>query len=102
MLASGFNVLSFVEAVAITLCIIGMYWFRPWESAMSALISGIWLIIGLVAVSYGFFYPHFYLSAIISDEKHRQSHNIQRAIDSLLPRLTMLCRPYSSILWREL
>lgn len=87
MASSAFAKLSAADAVIVTICIVVMYWFRPWESPIAALISGIWLLLGLVAVSYSFLYPHYYLSKAIKAEKNRQLARFQGIITSYRDRL---------------
>ncbi len=83
----GFRMLSMADAAFVTLCIVSLYWFKPWESMAVALISGIWLILGLLAVSYSFFYPHYYLNLAIKSEKERQLELIKNTISSYRSRI---------------
>jgi hypothetical protein len=78
----GFSLLSLADSFFVTLCIIAMYWLKPWESTKIATISGIWLIIGLLAVMYSFLYPHYYLGMAIKKEKENQLEKIQNTIAS--------------------
>jgi len=90
MASSAFAKLSWADALFVTLCMIGLYWFKPWESRVVALISGAWLVAGWVAVSHSFLYPHYYLSKAIRTEKYRQMANIQSVITSYRARLEEL------------
>lgn len=90
MASSAFAKLSMADALVVTLCIVAMYWFRPWESPLAALVSGIWLVIGLAAVSYSFLYPHYYLSKAIRAEKRRQIALVQDVITSYRERIEQL------------
>jgi hypothetical protein len=90
MASLAFAKLSVADAAVVTICIIMMYWFRPWESPIAALISGIWLLLGLTAVSYSFLYPHYHLSKAIKAEKNRQMAGLQGIITSYRKHLENL------------
>jgi hypothetical protein len=90
MASLAFAKLSVADAAVVTICIIMMYWFRPWESPIAALISGIWLLLGLAAVSYSFLYPHYHLSKAIKAEKNRQIAGLQGIITSYRKHLENL------------
>jgi hypothetical protein len=90
MASSAFAKLSMADAAIVTICLIAMYWFKPWESPDAAIVSGIWLLIGLSAVSYSFLYPHYYLSKAIKAEKERQMLNLQAIISSFQSSITEL------------
>ena len=70
MASSCFAKLSVADAIVVTICIVMMYWFKPWESPAAALVSGVWLLVGLAAVSYSFLYPHYYLSTRSKTNPH--------------------------------
>jgi hypothetical protein len=86
-LASGFNILSLAEAVVLAFCIAGMYWFKPWESRQVILIPSIWLMVGLMVVSYGFVYPQIYLARVVRAARVRQIEAIQAAVKPYVLRL---------------
>jgi hypothetical protein len=67
----GFRLLSMADAVFVALCMTSLYWFKPWESNLVAAISAIWLAVGLLSVSYTFFYPHYYLDQAIERNKKK-------------------------------
>ena len=69
---------------------VALYWFKPWESPAAALVSGVWLLAGWMAVSYSFLFPHFYISKAIRAEKYRQMAELQKILASYQARLEKL------------
>lgn len=86
----GFRLLTLADGFFVTTCIISLYWFRPWESMLVSTISGIWLIVGVIAVSYSFFYPHYYLDTAIKSEKKKQLEIIKTILDDFYNRIDEL------------
>ena len=80
MASLAFGKLVVVDALFVSFCMIALYWFKPWESSLAALVSGAWLVTGWTAVSFAFLYPHYYLSRAIKAEKERQLANLQTTI----------------------
>ena len=78
------------ESIFLSVCIIAVYWTRPWEYQIAAFLSIAWLLSGLVIISYSFLYFHYYLSAIIRREKNRQVARIQSTIESYERRIERL------------
>ncbi|MBI3679155.1 MAG: hypothetical protein HY235_01935 [Acidobacteria bacterium] len=89
-LSFSFNAMSLSEGIVLTLCITGMYWFRPWESRLAATVSLTWLAVGLAGISYGFLYPQFHLYRAIRREKTRQMLRVQQQLGVLALRLMQL------------
>ena len=67
-----------------------MYWFKPWESPTALLISAIWLIIGLLFLTYSFLYPHYYLGKVVKNERTTQLIKIQKIISEYETRIFKL------------
>lgn len=86
----GFRLLTLADGFFVTACIISLYWLRPWESMLVATISGVWLIIGIIAVSYSFFYPHYHLNKAITLEKKKQLEIIKAILDDYYLRIKEL------------
>jgi uncharacterized membrane protein YGL010W len=88
--SSAFAKLSIADGAIATLCIVALYWFRPWESLLVATISAFWLVAGLVAVTYSFVYPYHYITRGIKDDKRRQMSHLQSIIAPFRSRLDQL------------
>ncbi|MBL7935228.1 MAG: hypothetical protein JNM51_05400 [Bacteroidia bacterium] len=86
----GFRLLTLADGFFVTACIVALYWFRPWESILVASISGIWLIVGVISVSYSFFYPHYYLNLAIRNQKEKQVEAIRKILDVYYDRIHIL------------
>ena len=86
----GFNMLSLAEAGSFAICIGSLYWLKPWESRQIIMISSIWLIIGLLVISYGFIYPQLCLARVVRAARLRQIQTIQSALQPYLGRLGSL------------
>lgn len=86
----AFRLLTLADGFFVTSCIIALYWFRPWESMLVVGISGAWLIVGVIAVSYSFFYPHFFLDSAIKAEKKKQLEAVKKILDDYYQRIDKL------------
>ena len=86
----GLRLLTLADGFFVTACIVSLYWFQPWESTLVATISGIWLIVGVIAVSYSFFYPHYYLNKAITSEKKKQLEIMKAILDDYHLRIKEL------------
>ncbi len=85
-----FTRLSVADAAVVFLVICGLFLLRPFESTETAWVAGVWLVIGIVVLSYTFLFPHHYLTQVIKNEKRRQLEDMQRLIASYEARADQL------------
>lgn len=84
--------LTIADSIFCTLGLVGLYWLKPWESPVVTLISALWLLVGLIAVTYSFVYPQYYLRNLILAEKQRQLLHVQGLIDTYRDKLPVLTK----------
>ena len=85
-----FTKLSMADALIVFLGICGLFLLRPFESTRTAWVASVWLVIGIVVLSYTFLFPHHYLTQVIRREKKRQIKHLQSLITSYEVRIEQL------------
>jgi hypothetical protein len=80
-ISSVFTKLSLANAFIGTCIMVGMLWFKPWESFTTAGIAALGLIGTWSVVLYSFVYPHFQLGKALKAEQLEQMGKLQKVID---------------------